>query len=51
MDYGSALGAMSLLKNHIPPYQIFGGSPAKQISTRNSDTLQRMVSAMDSDVN
>lgn len=35
MSTGSTLGALSLLKNAVPAFEIFGGSPAGKIGVRN----------------
>jgi acetyltransferase-like isoleucine patch superfamily enzyme len=34
MNFGSSLGAHSLLKSNIDRYDIFGGVPAKKIGKR-----------------
>jgi acetyltransferase-like isoleucine patch superfamily enzyme len=39
MSTGSTLGAISLLKNSIPAFEIFGGSPAVKIGVRNRIAL------------
>ncbi len=43
MERGSALGALSLLKGVAGPYEVFGGSPAKQVATRDAKTLESLA--------
>ena len=35
MSTGSTLGALSLLRNSVPPFEVYGGSPAGKIGVRN----------------
>lgn len=37
---GAAIGAMSLIKEEIPPYQIYAGIPARQIKERSKEMLK-----------
>ena len=43
MERGSALGALSLLKGVAGPYEVFGGSPAKKVATRDEKTLESLA--------
>jgi acetyltransferase-like isoleucine patch superfamily enzyme len=40
MSRGSALGALSLLKGLVGPYEVFGGSPARKVGNRDTQTLE-----------
>jgi len=40
IGYGAAVGALSLVKQSIPEFQIWVGSPAKFIKDRSKDVLK-----------
>jgi galactoside O-acetyltransferase len=39
LNEGCVIGAHSLVKHSIPPWEIFGGVPAKKIANRSKDIL------------
>ncbi len=41
LEIGASVGALSLVKETVPPFQIFAGTPAKRIGERSRDCLMR----------
>jgi dTDP-4-amino-4,6-dideoxy-D-glucose acyltransferase len=47
MGRGAAVGALSLLKQKILPFEVFAGSPAKRIALRDSVTLETQAQKLE----
>jgi len=47
MGRGAAVGALSLLKQKVEPFEVFAGSPAKRIAFRDSVVLETQAQKLD----
>jgi acetyltransferase-like isoleucine patch superfamily enzyme len=49
MGRGSAVAALSVLKQEVGPFEVFGGAPARRIAARNSEVLEELAQKLDLD--